>query len=115
MVVKPFPLKNNVTVNLRDHSNQCGANNFYYGNGTIEFVVNGIANCQVRVRLTNFIQLTTRLDIPFDDFYLNNGVTTFLTNICAFLGIDTSRLKIVGFRSGSVIIDAIINANGSNL
>jgi uncharacterized membrane protein len=31
-----------------------------------------------------------------------------LTNICAFLGIDTGRLKIVGVKSGSTIVDAII-------
>jgi hypothetical protein len=35
IIVKPFPLKNNVSVNLREHTGTCGANNFYYENGTI--------------------------------------------------------------------------------
>ena len=30
---------------LADFTNVCGANNFYYENGTIEFVVNGMDNC----------------------------------------------------------------------
>jgi hypothetical protein len=30
IVVKPFIIKNNISINLRDHASQCGANNFYY-------------------------------------------------------------------------------------
>jgi hypothetical protein len=86
----------------------CGANNFHYGNGTIEFVLNGKNNCQVRVRLSNFIKLSARLSIPVMSFYNNNGPTTFITNICAFLGIDPGRLKIVGVRNGSIIVESII-------
>lgn len=66
----------------------------------------GKDSCQVRVRLTSFIQLSARIDISVSDFYNNNGATTFITNICAFLGIDTGRLKIVGVSSGSTIVNA---------
>jgi len=48
--------------------------------------------------------LSARLDIPIDDFYSNSGVTSFLTNICAFLGIDTSQIKIVGVKKGSTLL-----------
>lgn len=95
---------------LRNHVDVCGANNFHYDNGTIEFVLNGKENCQVRVRLSNYVKLTARLSIPVLEFYNNNGPTTFITNICAFLGIDTGRLKIVGIRNGSIIIESFISA-----
>jgi hypothetical protein len=54
--------------------------------------------------------LSARINVPIADFYTNNGVTTFITNICAFLGIDTGRLKIVGVKSGSTLITAVVQA-----
>lgn len=114
IIVKPYPIRSGVPVDLNTKTDICGANNFYYENGTIEFVVNGIANCQVRVRLSSFIQLSARIDIPIADFYSNNGVTSFITNICAFLGIDTGRMKIVGVREGSTIIEAVIQTTASD-
>lgn len=115
ILVKPYPIRSGVPVDLRNKTSICGANNFYYQNGTIEFVVNGQSNCQVRVRLSSFIQLSARIDIPFADFYSNNGVTSFITNICAFLGIDTGRMKVVGVREGSTILDVLIQTIAVNL
>jgi hypothetical protein len=63
------------------------------------------------VRLSSYIQLSARISIPIADFYSNNGVTTFITNLCAFLNIDTGRLKIVGVKSGSTMITAVVNAD----
>ena len=103
-IVKPFPIREGVPEDLTTHTSTCGANNFHFENGTIEFVVNGNNSCQVRVRLASYIQLSVRIDVPIADFYSNDGETTFITNICAFLGIDTGRLKIVGVKSGSVEI-----------
>lgn len=108
ILVKPYPIKSGIPQDLNTKTSICGANNFHYQNGTIEFVVNGIANCQVRVRLSSFIQLSARIDIPIADFYSNNGATSFITNICAFLGIDTGRMKIVGIKEGSVILVSVI-------
>lgn len=108
ILVKPFPIESGVGKDLRNYVNTCGANNFHYDNGTIEFVLNGKDNCQVRVRLSSFVKISARLSIPLLDFYNNNGTTTFITNICAFLRIDPGRLKIVGLRSGSTDITAQI-------
>lgn len=107
-VVKPFIAVEGVWQSLREHTGTCGANNFYYNNGTIEFVLNGVNSCQVRVKLSNYIQITTRLTVSVANFYANNGPTTFLTNICAFLGIDPGRLKIVSVRSGSTVVQFYI-------
>lgn len=56
--------------------------------------------------MSSFVKLTARLSIPVMDFFNNNGPTTFITNICAFLNIDPGRLKIVGVREGSAIVTA---------
>ncbi len=55
------------------------------------------------------------MSIPVFDFYNNNGPTTFITNICAFLNIDPGRLKIVGVRNGSIIVESFINVPASAL
>ena len=72
-LVRPFPIREGVPEDLSDHVGECGANNFHYENGTIEFVVNGKDSCQVRVRLSSYVQLSTRIDIPIADFYSNDG------------------------------------------
>ena len=56
--MRPFPIVNGQSQSLQDHVETCGANNFHYENGTIEFVVNGKKNCQVRGRMSSFIQLS---------------------------------------------------------
>lgn len=67
----------------------------------------------MRVRLSSFVKISARLSIPVLDFFNNNGVTSFITNICAFLGIDTGRLKIVGVRNGSAIVDGYLISDPS--
>lgn len=67
-------------------------------------MVNGKSNCQVRVRLTSFVQLSARINIEYSQFFTNDGPTTLLTNIAAYLNIDPGRLKIVGIKPGSVEI-----------
>jgi hypothetical protein len=115
IIVKPFLIQNNVSTDLRNYADVCGANNFHYNNGTIEFVLNGKNNCQVRVRLSSYVKLTARLSIPVMEFFNNNGATTFVTNICAFLNIDPGRLKIVGVKDGSIIVESLITAPGLSL
>ena len=95
IVVSPFVVRGGVPESLLNHVGTCGANNYHYENATIEFVVNGKNNCQVRLRLSSFVQLSTRISININDFFTNDGPTTFITNIAAFLNIDTGRLKIV--------------------
>lgn len=89
----------------------CGSNKFFYKNYTIHFVVTGDADCEVRVQLTNSIQLTSRFSMDINDFFSNNGQTLFIDRMCALLQInDTSRLKIVGVYNGSVTVISFIEA-----
>ena len=41
------------------------------------------------------MQVTATLTMTVNDFFENDGETTFISNICAFLNIDPSSLKIV--------------------
>lgn len=80
----------------------------------MHFVLTGDKNCQVRVSLTNSIQLNARINMDINDFFNNDGQTKFIDRMCAVLGItDTSRLKIVGVYSGSVQIVAYIDESQS--
>lgn len=73
-------------------------------------MLTGDKACQVRVSLTNSIQLTARFSMDINDFFIDDGQTKFIDRMCAILGIvDTSRLKIVGIYNGSVIIKAYID------
>ena len=98
-----FSQVEDVTIlNLKNHLS-CGENNFFFENGTIEFVVTG-DDCQVKVKLTSYVQITTRIETTINDFYEQD----FIDNIVAFLGIDPGRLKIVSVSEGSVIVKFVI-------
>jgi hypothetical protein len=59
--------------------------------------------------LTETIQLTTRFAIDVADFFANNKLSSFISNLCALLGItDTSRVKVVGVISGSTTVQTSI-------
>ena len=71
-------------------------------------------SCQVRVSLTNSIQLTARLDIDINSFYSINGATIFIDRVCSVLGIvDQSRLKIVSIYNGSVVLTTYIDESST--
>lgn len=58
-IVKPFPFMKNESLLL--HTAECGANNYYFRNRTIHFVITGDINCLVLVRLVNTVQVNMRL------------------------------------------------------
>lgn len=108
-IVRPITLLTNNGENPLNTS-ICGSNKFFYHNYTIHFVVTADKNCQVRVSLTNSIQLTARLDMDINTFYAVSGTTLFIDRVCSVLGItDTSRLKVVAIYNGSVSITAFID------
>jgi hypothetical protein len=90
---------------VTDRYNVCGANKYFYKNGTIAFIVTGDMKCQVRVTLTSNVQITSRLMVSMESFFSNGGVATFIDKMCAFLNITTDRMKVVGVTSGSTIVD----------
>jgi hypothetical protein len=112
-IIAPYVLSENVDLFLK--TNICGANNFNPDNRTIEFVVNRNPNCIVRVRYIDAVKVNMRLTTTLEEFYQNNGVASFIDKLTSFLGIETSRLKIVNIRRGSVIVDFFIDSAGANV
>lgn len=102
-VVDPILLKDNDTEAL--NTTKCGSNKFFYKNYTIHFVLTADPACQIRVTVTNSIQLNARLDMDINLFFNMNGTTIFIDRMLAILGInDTYRLKVVGVYNGSTNI-----------
>lgn len=93
---------------ITNYTSTCGANKYFYKNNTIHFIVTADAQCTVRVTLTSSVQVTARLSLDINTFYSSNGITTFVDQMCAFLGVTTDRLKIVGVYSGSTVVDFVI-------
>jgi hypothetical protein len=106
--VPPISLLSNGSSPL--NVSKCGSNKFFYKNNTIHFIVTGDKDCQVRVSLTNSIQLTARFAMDIGDFFNKDGQTKFIDRMCALLEItDISRVKIVGVFSGSTEVMAYID------
>lgn len=95
ILVPGFQQINGVYPDLTRHTSTCGANFYDFDKNVINFVVNGRNNCQVRLILSSYVQLTVRFLVEMANFYSNNGATSMLTNIIAFLKIDPSQIKVV--------------------
>ena len=76
----------------------CGANNFYFDNRTIDFVLVRWKDCMVHIHETNSVKVTMRFETTLEDFYKNDGEATFIDKISAFLGISSDRIRIVTIR-----------------
>ena len=80
----------------------CGDNAYFFTNYTTHFVVTEDLNCLVELSLTETVQLTTHFAMSVNDFFTGNTLTSFISNLCALLGVtDTSRVKVVGVIDGS--------------
>ncbi len=66
------------------------------------------SNCKVVIEELTSIKLTARLDIEVTSFYSDIGETAFIDRLAALLGIHPSRVKVVGVRQGSAIVESII-------
>jgi hypothetical protein len=114
VVVKPLLLTdyNNANSLLSTlNRSQCGSNIYFYTNNTIEFVLTEAADCTAVISLVDSITLTTHFAMDINAFFSSNAITNFINNLCAMLQItDTSRVKVVGVYTGSVVVSAVIEA-----
>ncbi len=106
-LVPNFPSVNGVYKNLTDYKDVCGANNYYFEKNVIEFVINGKSNCQVRLTVSTYLQLTVRFAVGVSSFYQNTAQASVLTKIVAFLGIDPSQVKIVSINSATPAVSKV--------
>lgn len=103
---KVTPLLATDSTELSTLSTTCGANKYFYDNGTVAFVLT--SNCQVRLSVTNNVQISARIQTTLPEFFANGGVTKFVDRMCAYLNITTDRLKVVGVYTGSAVVDYVI-------
>jgi hypothetical protein len=101
ILVPGFQQVNGAYPDLTTHTTTCGANFYDFDKNVINFVVNGRNNCQVRLILSSYVQLTVRFLVEMATFYSNNGPTSMLTNIIAFLKIDPSQIKVVAINAAA--------------
>lgn len=82
---------------LEDHSTICGANNYFFQNSTIHFVVTNDPECRVVVRQRNHVRINMRIKMSKKQFYDDDeSETTFINRIIGFLEIPFDRVRIVG-------------------
>jgi hypothetical protein len=67
--------------------------------------------CTVLVRPRDAILTSVRLEWTVEEFFANDGVTTFVQRLASALGIDPSRVKVVSIYTGSVNVDIEILSN----
>lgn len=73
------------------------------------------AECDLWYEKLTSLKVTMHLTVNINTFYANNGLTSFIDKMCAFLGIPTNQLRIANVRSGSVYIDFnVITSNAGS-
>ena len=83
---------NNAHWDLSTKTSVCGANNYFYLNRTIHFVVTGALECLVTISLKNTLQITSRIAITESSFFGPN----FLSYAIAQIGGDPYNYFILG-------------------
>ncbi|KAM3144665.1 hypothetical protein pb186bvf_003272 [Paramecium bursaria] len=92
--IQPGITQNNNHWDLSSKLSECGANNYFFENKTIHFVVTGHIDCSVKVSLKNSIKVTSRITVTETEFVSKN----FLQYAFAQLGGDPYNYFIVGIR-----------------
>lgn len=100
-IIKPFIKEDNITLNSSQTYLKCGANNYFFRERFVEYVITADTACIVEIRLINSVQISTRLAMTVEDFFDNDSRTKFVDRIASFLQISTDRLKIVGIRKAT--------------
>ncbi|KAL4508252.1 hypothetical protein ABPG72_003556 [Tetrahymena utriculariae] len=96
--IEPF-ISNEV---LTTKTSICGANIYDWRSRTIQFVINGAANCLVRLQVLDTVRIQVKVVIPVSQFFQANNKFSFISAVASFLGIiDYSQIKIVGATSSS--------------
>lgn len=74
-------------------------------NSTIQFVVTETYGCSLTLTPVDNIRLVTVFATTIELFLANNAVVSYLQRLSVVLnGIDERRMKVVGIKSGSVIL-----------
>lgn len=106
------PILPRANVKLEDRSTECGAHHYNEDTKELEFVLT--QECVVFYQKLTTLKVTMHLNVNIDDFYKNDGLSTFVDKMCAFLGIPTNRLRVANVRAGSVYVDFNVVSENTN-
>jgi len=82
---------------------RCGENRYQGVVNILEFYIT--PDCPLFIKPRNTIMLGVRLEFEINEFFESGGVTTFIDNMAASLGIHRADLRVVAVYKGSTIID----------
>ena len=102
--IEPIAVNSDV-IDYSQYADTCGAHAYFSSNYTLIFLVNNKPDCLVKVIKTDSVRVEMRLDLPVKEFYSNIGTSLFRDRLAGILKIPTHRLRIVGIREGSTIVD----------
>lgn len=77
-----------LNVDLATQNQTCGAHNYNDTSRVLEVVLT--AECDLWYEKQTSLKVTMHLTVNINDFYNNNGLTSFVDKMCAFLGIPTN-------------------------
>jgi hypothetical protein len=107
VIKEPILLEVDEELDMSKYTGECGANYYRASDRMLWFVVRG-NNCKVTVEYANSLQLSTRLNIDPETFWDSGGIADFKQKLMALLEIPADRIRIVGIRRGSTIVDTVI-------
>ena len=83
------------------HGTNCGDNEWDPSTHTMNLYLT--PECWPDIHTIDSIQFTIRLSMTVDEFLNSNGSAQMIDKLAAALGIHTSRIRVVGIRSGSTV------------
>ena len=90
----------------------CGENRWDPVNAVLEFTMQGgFQQCMIELKTQQTIQMGIRMDMTLEEFYSNDGELSFIEKLAKQLNISRDRIKVVGVRRGSVILNVVIEPN----
>lgn len=82
---------------------QCGENVYMSLENYLEFYLT--PGCVLQIHPRKSISLGVRLEFSLEEFFSSGGVTSFVDNMAASLGIHAADIKVVSVYEGSTIVD----------
>lgn len=101
-------------LDLTNGATACGEYNHDRAANSVSFRVTGAAACIVNINQVNSVELRFDLSIGADDFFKGDLHSNFINKICAFWGISTDKLKIVGISDRKPKTGALRNLASSS-
>lgn len=102
VLIEPIKFENGVAAECT-LSDPHGTNRWFYEENTIQFVMRN--EKPIKVKKTSSVKINMELDMTIDDFFANDGATSFLDRFAAALNIPPWRIRIVNVKKGSVILN----------